>query len=184
MLLDAVGHAGPRVLQAVGEAAPAAACLRLGASLPNLAPQVALLAIGDGSARRSVAAPGRLDRRAVPFDTSVERALHEGDMAALAALDPGLASDLLATGRAAWQVLVGAISAPGAHGAPVGQVMYADAPLGVGYFVAVLTPPESQPVPAPQSQTPLMRVNGSAAADSLTGGRRRVSTHPHWAWSP
>ncbi len=27
-----------------------------------------------------------------------------------------------------------------------------------------------------------MRVNGFAAADSLTGGRRRVSTHPHWAW--
>lgn len=27
----------------------------------------------------------------------------------------------------------------------------------------------------------LMRVNGFAAADSLTGGRRRVSTHPNWA---
>jgi hypothetical protein len=30
--------------------------------------------------------------------------------------------------------------------------------------------------------SPLMRVNGFAAADSLTGGRRRVSTHPDWAW--
>jgi hypothetical protein len=29
---------------------------------------------------------------------------------------------------------------------------------------------------------PLMRVNGFAAAGSLTGGRRRVSTHLHWAW--
>ena len=26
-----------------------------------------------------------------------------------------------------------------------------------------------------------MRVNGFAAADSLTGGRRWVSTHPNWA---
>jgi hypothetical protein len=69
----------------------------------------------------------------------VERALRDGDMAALASLEPGLARDLLATGRAAWQVLAGAMSAPRA---PAGQVLYADAPLGVGYLVAVLGPPE------------------------------------------
>jgi len=32
--------------------------------------------------------------------------------------------------------------------------------------------------------SPLMRVNGFAAADSLTSGRRRVSTHPYWALEP
>jgi hypothetical protein len=139
MLLDAAGHTGPRVLQTVGEQAPGGECLRLGASLPDLAPRVGLLAMGDGSARRSTAASGHLDSRAAPFDASVERALRDGDMAALASLEPGLARDLLATGRAAWQVLAGAMSA---SGAPVGQVLYADAPLGVGYLVAVLRPPE------------------------------------------
>jgi hypothetical protein len=58
-------------------------------------------------------------------------------MAALASLDPDLARDLLATGRAAWQVLAGAVSA---GGRAAGQVLYADAPFGVGYFVTVLEP--------------------------------------------
>jgi hypothetical protein len=135
MLLDVAGHAGPRVLQAVAEAAPAAECLRLGASLAALAPRVALLAVGDGSARRSAAAPGHLDPRAAPFDASVERALRDGDLAALASVRPDLARDLMATGRAAWQVLAGAMSAPGAAG---GEVLYGDAPFGVSYLVAVL----------------------------------------------
>jgi len=147
MLLDAAGYAGPRVLQAVGEQAPAAECLGLGASLRGLAPRVGLLAMGDGSARRGVAAPGHLDVRAAPFDASVECALRDGDMAALAALDPDLARDLLATGRAVWQMLAGAMSAQGTVGVPAGQVLYADAPLGVGYFVAVLDSPDREPVP-------------------------------------
>jgi hypothetical protein len=135
MLLDAAGYAGRRVMQAVGEAEPAAACLRLGASLAAWPARVAMLVAGDGSARRSQAAPGHFDERAEPFDRTVERALGDGDMAALAALDPALARDLLATGRAAWQVLAGAL---GAGPAPAGEVLYADAPFGVGYFVAVL----------------------------------------------
>jgi hypothetical protein len=140
MLLDAAGYVGPRLLQAVGETEAPAECLRLGALLPHLAPRVALLVMGDGSARRGVAAPGHLDRRAAPFDTSVERALRDNDMAVLASLDPGLASDLLASGRTAWQVLAGALSAPGAADALAGQILYAAAPLGVCYLVAVLGP--------------------------------------------
>ncbi|HEX4398416.1 MAG TPA: hypothetical protein VH136_12320 [Trebonia sp.] len=151
MLLDAAGYAGPRVLQAVDEQAPPAECLGVGASLPGLAPRVGLLAMGDGSARRGVAAPGYLDPRAASFDASVERALREGDMAALTGLDPDLARDLLATGRAAWQVLAGAMSAPGTASGPAGRVLYADAPLGVGYFVAVLDPPDREPVPVPRA---------------------------------
>ena len=135
MLLDEARYAGPRILRAVGETEPRAACVRLGASLPGLARRPALLVIGDGSARRSPAAPGHFDERAKPFDLAVERALGDGDMAALAGLDAALARDLMATGRAAWQVLAGAL---GDGPAPAGEVLYADAPFGVGYFVATL----------------------------------------------
>jgi hypothetical protein len=135
MLLDDAGYTGRRILQAVGAAEPADACLELGASLPDEARRVAILTMGDASARRSPAAPGHFDERAEPFDLAVERAFRDGDMAALAGLDCGLAHDLMATGRAAWQVLAGALtSGP----APAGEILYADAPFGVGYLVAVL----------------------------------------------
>ena len=135
LLLDEAGYAGPRLMRAVDELAPAADCLRLGRELAGAAPRVALLAVGDGSARRGPAAPGYLDERAVPFDDAVERAVRAGDMTALAGLDPDLARDLMATGRAAWQVLAGAFG--GAR--PVADVRYADDPFGVAYLVAVLT---------------------------------------------
>ena len=48
-------------------------------------------------------------------------------MAAVTSLDPGLAADLLATGRAAWQVLAGAVAAAETL---FGYVLYADAPFG------------------------------------------------------
>jgi hypothetical protein len=137
MLLDDAGFTGPLILQAVGEAEPAAACLRLGASAADLAGRVAVLVVGDGSARRSPAAPGHFDERAAPFDLAVQQAFADGDMTALAALDAALARDLLATGRAAWQVLAGALSPRGPR-RPAGEILYADAPFGVSYLVAVL----------------------------------------------
>jgi hypothetical protein len=140
MLLDDAGFTGPLIMQAVGEAEPAAACLRLGAGLADradLAGRVAVLVVGDGSARRSPAAPGHFDERAAPFDLAVEQAFADGDMTALAALDAALARDLLATGRAAWQVLAGALSPRGPR-RPAGEILYADAPFGVSYLVAVL----------------------------------------------
>jgi hypothetical protein len=133
MLLEDAGYAGPRVLQAIAEDAPAAECLELGASLAGRAPRAGLLVVGDGSARRSLKAPGHLDERAAPFDASVERALRDGDMTALAGLDPHLARELMATGRAAWQVLAGVFGAP-----PAGEILYSGAPFGVSYLVAVL----------------------------------------------
>jgi len=136
LLLDEAGYAGPRVLQAVDEFAPAADCLRLGRDLADAAPRVALLAVGDGSTRRGPTAPGYLDERAAPFDAAVERAVRAGDMPALARLDPDLARDLMATGRAAWQVLAGAMDGT----RPSAGIRYADAPFGVAYLVAVLTP--------------------------------------------
>ena len=91
-----------------------------------------MLVMGDGSARRSVSAPGHLDERAVPFDDAVERAVRDGDLAALGALDPGLARELMVTGRPAWQVLAGAWGPE----KPATQVRYADDPFGVAYLVA------------------------------------------------
>jgi hypothetical protein len=111
--------------------------------------------MGDGSARRSIAAPGYLDDRAEPFDLAVERAVGDGDLPALAALDPALARDLLAAGRPAWQALAGALSpvlpagppaspadspVPSATARPQAKILYSEAPLGVAYLVATLAP--------------------------------------------
>jgi hypothetical protein len=139
LLLDDAGYAGPRILQAVDESAPADACLRLGRDLAGASPRVALLAVGDGSARRGRAAPGYLDERAVPFDDAVQRAVREGDMAALAGLDPDLARDLMATGRAAWQVLAGACDGAFDGARPAAEIRYAADPFGVAYLVALLS---------------------------------------------
>jgi hypothetical protein len=135
LLLDEAGYAGPRILQAADELAPPADCLRLGRDLADVARRVALLAVGDGSTRRGPAAPGYLDERAVPFDDAVQQAVRDGDMAALAGLDPDLARDLMATGRAVWQVLAGAFA--GAR--PATEISYAADPFGVAYLVATLT---------------------------------------------
>jgi hypothetical protein len=154
-LLDAAGYAGPRVLQSVAESASPDACRDLGRDLAADAPLTALLVLGDGSARRSAAAPGYLDERAEPFDTVVEQALRDGDLPALAALDPDLARDLLAAGRPAWQALAGALTpapvttTPAATTTPADlatparprtRILYADAPFGVTYLVATLDP--------------------------------------------
>jgi hypothetical protein len=140
MLLDEAGYTGPRLLQAVAEDAPASECLDLGAALAGTVladtgpADTALLVVGDGTARRTPKAPGHFDERAAGFDAVAERALRSGDLAALAGLDPLLAGELMATGRAAWQVLAGAL--PSARG----EILYADAPFGVFYLVAALDP--------------------------------------------
>jgi hypothetical protein len=107
-------------------------CLAAGRELAASAGRVALLVMGDGSACRTLKAPGYLDERAAEFDAAVGRALGTADTAALAALDPGTAHELLVAGRAPWQVLAGA-----AGGAELeGRLLYEEAPYGVGYFVA------------------------------------------------
>jgi hypothetical protein len=138
-LLDGAGYAGPRVLQSIAESASPDACRDLGRDLAADAPLSALLVMGDGTARRSAAAPGYLDERAEPFDTVVEQAFRDGDVPALAALDPDVARDLLAAGRPAWQVLAGALAATTAV-RPSTRILYSDAPLGVAYLVATLDP--------------------------------------------
>jgi len=143
-LLDRAGYDGPRALWSVAGTAGPAECVRLGLDLAAPKERVALLVMGDGSARRSVSAPGYLDLRAEPFDTEVERAVREGDVRALAALDPDLAHELMVSGRPAWQVLAAAIGGNGLGadadgGTPRTEILYADAPFGVAYLVAALS---------------------------------------------
>ncbi|WP_328536307.1 class III extradiol dioxygenase subunit B-like domain-containing protein [Streptomyces sp. NBC_00344] len=117
----------------VGEPLEPERCLQVGRDLAVRGERVALLVMGDGSACRTLKAPGYLDERAAAFDATAARALASADFAALRALDPRLASELKAVGRAPWQILAGA-----ADGAALsGRLLYEDAPYGVGYFVAV-----------------------------------------------
>lgn len=116
----------------VREPLDAERCIKSGRDITTGAGRVALLVMGDASACRTLKAPGYLDERAAAFDAEVARALGSADVAALAALDESLATDLKAAGRACWQVLAGA-----AGGAALGgALLYDDAPYGVGYLVA------------------------------------------------
>jgi hypothetical protein len=133
-LLRAAGFPGGTVFQAVAADAAPAACAALGRSLVDGAERVALLVVGDGSARRTPKAPGWFDARAEAFDAATDRAVRSGDLGALLDLDPDLATALQAAGRPAWQVLAGAAGDLPCHS----RVDYADAPLGVGYLVAAL----------------------------------------------
>ncbi len=133
-LLDEGGYRGRRLLRSIGADEPGPACLRLGAGLRDPGGRVGLLVMADGSACRTVRAPGYLDPRAAPFDAALEQAVRGGDLSALQAMDESLAREVLASGRAAWQVLAGAM--PG-HGAAA-EVFYSDAPFGVFYLVAWL----------------------------------------------
>jgi hypothetical protein len=122
-LLDEAGYAGTRV--GVGPADLADAL----AALPGT---VGVLAMGDGSARRTLKAPGYLDPAAAPFDAAVATALAAGDPEALAALDAAEGERLLAAGTPTWRAVGAALT-----GRRVDARLHADeAPYGVGYLVA------------------------------------------------
>ncbi|MFI6013768.1 class III extradiol dioxygenase subunit B-like domain-containing protein [Streptomyces sp. NPDC051243] len=117
---------------AVGEPLTPERCTDIGRDVAARAERVALLVMGDASACRTLKAPGYLDERAEPFDASVARALGKADVAALKALDVELAHELMASGRAPWQVLAGAAEQTDLSG----TLLYDEAPFGVGYLVA------------------------------------------------
>jgi hypothetical protein len=139
----AAGRSGARVRirgELLAPDAPPAECAELGAELAAEfaadAEPVGLLVVGDGAATHTERAPGHLDERAGPFDAAVATALRAADPAALAALDPGLAGELMVAGRAPWQVLAGVIGS----GRWRGELPHSSAPFGVAYHVAVWTP--------------------------------------------
>ena len=122
-LLDEAAHAGRRI--GVGPE-------DLARVLGECTGPVGVLALGDGSARRGVKAPGYLDERAAPFDAAVATALADGDAAGLADLDPAEEERLLAAGVPVWRAVGGALA-----GRPIAGRLHADvAPFGVGYLVA------------------------------------------------
>jgi len=125
----------PRTYIAVPTSATPDECLGLGREIAAGNDRVGLLVMGDGSARRSEHSPVHLHPRAEIFDTTVASALQYRDLDVLAALDPDLATELQAAGRAPWQVLAGALES--ATLTP--DLTYNAAPYGVGYLVAAFT---------------------------------------------
>lgn len=116
----------------VGEPLAAERCIQVGGDIAARGDRVALLVMGDASACRTLKAPGYLDERAAGFDAEIARALGEADVDALKGVDEELAYELKAAGRAPWQVLAGAADGAGLSG----ELLYDDAPYGVGYLVA------------------------------------------------
>jgi hypothetical protein len=110
-LLAASGHRG----EVVGTGHPEAA---------------GLLVVANGSATRSAQAPGHLDERAAGFDARIDRALREGDPAALRELDADLGVALWCHDVPALQVLGDVVAA-----ATTVRVDYSDDPYGVQYWV-------------------------------------------------
>ncbi|MDN5920037.1 MAG: hypothetical protein L0I76_33885 [Pseudonocardia sp.] len=114
-------------------------CLALGAQLAAAtgdgADDVGLLVVGDGAARHTERSPGGFDERAEAFDAVVAAALDAADPEPLAELDPELARELWAAGRAPWQVLAGAATAGG--GTWSGKLRHTSTPYGVAYHVAL-----------------------------------------------
>ncbi|MBB3661133.1 hypothetical protein FB384_000037 [Prauserella sediminis] len=133
-------RAGAHTVRAelIAEDASPSDCVTLGEKLAATddpaGDPVGLLVVGDGSARRDTAPPGEEDERAEGFDSAVAAALAAADPEALLDIDPALADELRVVGRAPWQVLAGFARACGV--AWRGDLVYSDAPRGVGYHVA------------------------------------------------
>lgn len=132
---------GVVALRAISPGRHAGEYATIGETLAEVPQRIALVVMGDGSARRRPTSPGYVDHRAVPFDAQVEKALLSGDAAAVSALDPTLAADLLAGGWPAWQVLAGALPSLGS-----GTVHYSGDPFGVQYLVASWEPISWEPI--------------------------------------
>ena len=122
-LLDQAGHTGSRLGVGPDD---------LRTALSDVPGPVGVLAMGDGSARRSEQAPGYLDPAAGPFDAAVAAALAAGDPAALAALDPAEGERLLAAGVPVWRAVGAALDGLAIEA----RLLYDEAPFGVGYPVA------------------------------------------------
>jgi hypothetical protein len=125
--------ASPEVLfQAVDRHAPPSVCRKLGMIVAGRAARVAVLAMGDASARRAREAPELPDPEAEDYDDDVAEALAAADTRWLCRLDPAFDSKLVVAGRAAWQVLAGA-----AEGRRLdGRLLCMTSPYGVTYLVA------------------------------------------------
>ncbi len=131
-LLEEAGWTGPTSFHALSWDAPPDELAALGKDLLDR-PGVALLLLGDGSARRGEKAPGFLDERSFGFDDTVADALAVGDPLPLRDLDAALAAELMVGGRSVLLLL-------GLLGDRVGpthaELTHREDPYGVSYLVA------------------------------------------------
>lgn len=155
-LLDAAGWTGPRRWQQVGWCDAGGAAFAVGRSLAAGSERVALLVLGDGSARRTAKAPGFLDGRAQDHDVDLVDALRT-DPRRLADIDAGLSVELMVSGLPAWQALAGALGACPEASAdrPVVDLRWTGDPFGVLYLVGWAEAGGTvRPAPAPSSPAP------------------------------
>jgi hypothetical protein len=121
------------IFHAVDQYALPARARKLGIVLAERDRRVAVLAMGDASARQARDAPGKPDAAAQDYDYDLAEALAAVDTRWLGRLDPGRDRELMVAGRAAWQVLAGAAEGVRMHG----RLLCMSAPYGVTYLVAV-----------------------------------------------
>ncbi len=105
-------------------------CRELGRELAD-GPRQGLLVLGDGCTTLSAKAPGAFDERAAGLQSRIDQALANADTRTLGRLDAQLCADLGVSGRVPWQI------AAAVGGDWQGRSVYAGAPYGVGYQVAV-----------------------------------------------
>jgi hypothetical protein len=127
--------AGQVVVQTIDPVGSVDDSRRVGERLARQNRPVGLLVLGDGSSRRP-GPSGRPDPRSVPYDAAVRDALATADVDALLGLDVELGAELDVSGRAAWQALAGAALGQSWRA----ELLYSDAPFGVGYHVACWEP--------------------------------------------
>lgn len=133
-LLERAGvlHRSAVVFQSVNQRTSAQDCLKLGRRLAERAPRVAVLAMGDGTARGARGEPGARDPEAQDYDEDVAEAFAAADAHWLGRLGHARDSELMVAGRAAWQVMAGAACGRRLYG----RLLCMTAPYGVTYFVA------------------------------------------------
>jgi hypothetical protein len=131
-LLDEAGWNGGRTYVGL----PVVGAVDVGRDLTAGSRAIAVLAMGDGSARRSDWAPGCFDTRAPGFDADVVRALASMDLDWFATNpDSRLAAELWCTGGPAWQALAGGATRTAPQTRIEADILYDAAPYGVGYMV-------------------------------------------------
>lgn len=136
---EGAGPPDPVVLTVPADLSPAR-CRERGRDLAGPG-SLGMVVVGSGSARHGPDGPLADDARAADVDAQLVADLADAGpeaRARLAGLDPGLARELAVTGRAPWQVLVGAIEAAAGRsaGGVRSELLAASAPFGAQYVVA------------------------------------------------
>jgi len=112
-LLDAAGWTGPTSVVTVAASAQGAVLRAAGTALADGPGRLALVVVGSASGRHGPDAPLADDEAAPLFDAALLADLRTADARArarIAALSPQVGTALAVSGRAPWQVLVGAVA--------------------------------------------------------------------------